>query len=155
MRLKRRMSRRLCISVQRMLRPVVEQLIAMGATPARMQLQALQGQLYNRFEVPHPCMSWREEKGGRRKEETKLRRSRGEEQQAARWVNQRQGGRNEEFPAGSVLDPSGLSKNACEGDGEDFNSPRRVRKRQTCSQQISHSNSFSPWTVASVAASRR
>ena len=44
------------------------------------------------------------------------------------------GGRNEGF-RGSVFDPSKLSRNASEGDGDELNSPRDGgRKRQTYSQ---------------------
>ena len=52
-------------------------------------------------------------------------RSRGEERRAAKRVDQHPGRRNEVFPSGSVFDPCKCSRNAGEGDGDEFNSPRK------------------------------
>ena len=68
-----------------------------------------------------------------------MRRSRGEERRAAKWVNLRRGSRNEGFPSGSVFDTSKLSRNTGQGDGDDIiASERGVDKSRSSAPSLSH-----------------
>ena len=78
---------------------------------------------------PHQCMSGRQEEVV-----TKLRRSRREQQEAAKWVNQRR----------SVFDLSRFLRSAAEGDGEEFNSLRGGGETEADMFAADHVLHFSP-----------
>ena len=100
---------------------VMEQFITMGATQAWEQLTFIQGELSRVYGVQHqpaPATPVHvpEGGGGDENEEEQRRRA------ASRQMGQpAPGSCNEEVPSGSVFDPSELSRNAGECDGDEFN----------------------------------
>ena len=100
---------------------VVEQLTTMGAAQSWQQLSALQGELSKRVELQHqpaPATPVHEleGEGGDENEEEQRRRA------ASRHMGQPAPGRAMRcFRAAYVFDPSKLSRNAGEGDGDEFN----------------------------------